>query len=87
MSYFCGYPGAQVGMADLHVWPFFERLPTVGEMRSVDLLLASSFPRLAAWFTAMQKAEAVKKCILPKDVHKRFIESYLAGQPVYDVEQ
>jgi glutathione S-transferase len=81
------FGGAQVGMGDLHIWPFFERVPTVSELRSVDLLPATSFPRLAAWVAAMENAEAVKKCKLSKDVHKRFVESYLAGQPDYDIEQ
>jgi len=73
-------------MADLHIWPFFERLPTVGDMRSVDMLPASSFPRLAAWVAAMENVEAVKKCKLSKDAHKRFVDSYIAGNPEYDIE-
>lgn len=78
--------GAQVGLADLHMWPFFERVPAVNAISDLDLLPAASFPRLTAWIAAMENVDAVKNCRVATDIYRRFLESFLAGDPKYDLE-
>ena len=74
-------------MADIHVWPFFERAPSVGALFDLDLLPAASFPRLTAWIAAMEGVEAVKKCRSSNDLHKRFFETFVpSGEPQYDLD-
>ena len=73
-------------MVDYHIWPFYERIPAISEVTGVDLLPAASFPRITAWFDAMENLEAVKKCRLSNELHKHFITTYRAGNPQYDFE-
>jgi hypothetical protein len=73
-------------MADLHIWPFFERVPAVAALYNLELLPAASFPRLTAWITAMENTNAVKKCRVSADAHRRYVESFLSGEPNYDLE-
>lgn len=74
-------------MPDLHIWPFFERIPASNDLFGIDILPAASFPRLNAWIAVMENVDAVKQCQVSKDVFRRFIESYLAGNPKYDLEE
>ena len=74
-------------MLDLHIWPFFERVPVVGAIAGVDMEpKADSHPHLITWIAAMENSNTVKKVLLPFDLHKRFIESILAGEEQYDLE-
>jgi len=79
--------GKQVGMADIHVWPFFERAPAVGSLFDLDLVPAATFPRLTTWIAAMHGIDAVKKCGASTDLHKRFFETFIpSGEPQYDLD-
>jgi len=78
--------GARVGMADFHLWPFYERIPAINDLLGMDLFPAATFPRMTAWFSAMENLEAVKKCRLSDEFHKRFMQSYQEGNPQYDLD-
>jgi len=69
-------------MADLHFYPFFERLPALGS----DVLPANKFPLLTAWMSAMQHLECVRKYWISPKQHSRYLAGYLAGKPDYDME-
>jgi len=72
-------------MADLHGYPIFERLPAVVGVFGVDILPADKFPRLAAWTSAMQRLDFVKKVWMSDKMHKHFVVGYRAGSPEYDI--
>lgn len=81
------FGGAHVGMVDVHIWPFFERLPAFSTIAEVDLgPKPDSYPHLTTWIAAMENTKAVKKIHLNDNLHKRFLESMLAGSSNYDLE-
>ena len=72
-------------MVDYHMWPWFERLPALTEITGgVELVSASSFPRLAAWMQAMWQTKPVKKTMMTTQLHVEFLTSYSTGEPAYD---
>lgn len=82
------FGGAHVGMVDLHIWPFFERIPVVKAVFGIDLFPVESYPHLAAWFAAMKDTHAVKHCEVSIETYKRFYEpsNMEAEVPNCDVE-
>lgn len=78
------FSGANVGMADLHMWPFFERLPTLPHLTGLDGLPKGKFPKLEAYCSAMMELSAVKKIYKEPKVHAEFLKAFLAGKPVFD---
>ena len=73
-------------MVDLHIWPFFERVPVAKAMFEMDLLPAETFPHLTAWFVAMKNIYAVKYCEVSVENYQEFFESSNKGEPQYDLE-
>ena len=72
-------------MADLHLYPVFERFPAICQL-GVDVLPADKFPRLIAWRSAMQQVECVRKCWISPKLYNHYIARHKAGSPDYDVE-
>jgi len=72
-------------MADLHLYPIFERFPSVAKL-GVDVLPADKFPRLMAWMSALQKQDCVRKCWLSTPLHDHYIAGYKIGNADCDVE-
>ena len=72
-------------MADLHLYPIFERFLAIFNF-GVDVLPAAKFPRLTAWMSSMQQLDCVKKCWISPQLHYYFFRSYKAGCPDHDAE-
>jgi glutathione S-transferase len=80
------FGGANCGMIDFHMWPFFERFDAVSEIANVDILPAAKFPQLTVWMTSMGMVDAVRKTRLSTKNLKRFLLSYRDNNPDYDFE-
>jgi len=76
-------PGSKYGMCDLHVYPMFERFPAL-QLLGIDIFAAEKFPRLAAWVTAMQCQECVRKVWMSPKTHCQYLEGYFTGIKNYD---
>jgi len=72
-------------MADLHLYPMFERFPSVHKL-GVDVLPAGKFPRLGAWMSTMQQQDCVRKCWISTRLHDHYIAGYRVGNPDCDVQ-
>jgi len=73
-------------MADLHLYPIFERFPAISKF-GVDVFPSAKFPRLTAWMSSMQRLDCVKKCWISPQLHYYITEGYLTDDgPDYDVE-
>jgi len=77
--------GSNYGMADLHFYPVFERLPAI-RMFGVDVFSADRFPRLGAWTSTMQQLDLVRKFWISPKMYYQFMVGRKAGDPPYDME-
>ena len=84
--YSCLVVGLQCRMADLHGYPFFERVTAVSDIVGIDVLPVEKFPRLTGWMSAMQRQEFVKKVWMSTKMHQHYLAGYLTGCPDYDIE-
>lgn len=73
-----------MGFVDLMVWPWFERVPSMQDLKNVDFS-KQRYPKLNAWFDAMMADPAVKETAYSKEVLTQFFESYAKGAADYDV--
>jgi len=72
-------------MADLHLYPIFERLPAICKL-GFDVFPADKYPVLTAWTSTMQQLDFVRKIWYSPVLYKNFIVGRKAGFPEYDVE-
>ena len=72
-------------MADLHLYPIFERFPAF-QMFGIDVFPEEKFPRLAAWTSALQQLDFVRKIWISPMMYYQFIAGRQAGNPPYDME-
>jgi len=83
------YGGITSGFADLMLWPFFERLELLkldaNSGFKDDFPPKEKYPKLSAYFSRMKMQPEIKIGIRPLDQHAAFIQSYLAGEPDYDI--
>ena len=75
--------GASPGLVDYHMWPWFERLPTLEEM-SGGLDPLQDCPKLRGWVKNMLNTEPVKQTQMPIHLHTEFLQSFATGYPAYD---
>ena len=62
--------GSEYNMADLHLYPIFERFPAI-RLLGTDVLPADKFPRVGAWLSAMQRQNCVRKVWISPEIHHR----------------
>ncbi|XP_055335782.1 glutathione S-transferase omega-1-like [Paramacrobiotus metropolitanus] len=67
------FAGDKMGFVDLMVWPWFERLPALKEMKELDIT-KERFPKLAAWAEAMLSDPVVKEITYPKETFQEFLK-------------
>jgi len=80
------FGGDRQSMLDLHLWPWFERMPTLDKMTGVIVISADLFPKLTSWIAAMKTTPAVKATIFDDESHYNFVLPYVNKQPIdYDV--
>jgi len=77
--------GASVAMVDLMVWPWLERLGLLSSVAPDLIPSKATFPNLAAYIVAMLEVPAVKATIFDLDTHLKFVMSFKAGNPDYDL--
>jgi len=78
------------GMLDYMIWPWIERLPAfkalIPEQYSPNLTrLATRCPTMDDWRDRMKDDFAVKEFMLPIEIHKKFMESFISGSPNYNI--
>jgi hypothetical protein len=83
LYYFFNLTGAAIGMVDLHVYPWFERLVALKTTLGEDLL--DSLASLQAWQQRMEEAPCVRETMLPSDWHLQFFLSLAQRNPQYDI--
>jgi len=80
------YGGDQPGMLDYMIWPWMERVPAFSIVtKGLVNNPLENFPKLAKWYTAMEKDEAVQESFLAPEIHAKFIHGYFNGNPEYDM--
>jgi len=80
------FTGSQYGMADLHMYPMFERFPAIA-MFGFDVFPASKFPLLTAWTSAMQQLDCVRKVWISPKLHYYILSEAKKSDVVpYDVD-
>lgn len=76
------FGGDKPGLADIYVWPFFERIEG---FRLFDGGFPSDrFPLLAAWMSKMLEVPAVKSFLLTNKQHDEFMKYYGSATPLFD---
>ena len=80
------FVGDQPSLLDFHIWPWFERFPTLEKLGGVKIVPEDKFPRLSSWIKNMREVPAVKSVIQPDELHTTFVQEFLAGGVVnYDL--
>lgn len=81
------FGGPAPGWLDYMLWPWFERVPSYGEVYPGEGLEFPhhSLPQLAAWMVRMEGEPAVLQYSLPQQVHTDFIKTLVSGAPNYDI--
>jgi len=78
--------GDHPSLLDLHVWPWFERLPMLEKLADVAIISEEKFPQLSAWMKTMHELPAVQATRFSDDEHLAFVKSFLGGgMPDYDM--
>lgn len=79
------FEGDQPTILDMHVWPWFERMPMLEQLVGLKVLPEERFPMLNAWMKTMHNLPAVQATRFSDDLHLEFIKPMLAGGvPNYD---
>ena len=79
------FGGKEVNAADIHFWPFFERIQTM----SKTPLPADRFPALIGHMKTMQNTAGIKELIHSPEDHFHFVKSgrldynYHSEHPIY----
>jgi len=78
------FGGDKPAMVDYMLWPFFERLPVLVELKDFKLNEAK-LSKIIAYIERMKKQPAVKEMVLPFDLMVKFNECKISGEvPDYD---
>merc|ERR1719367_1144675 len=76
--------GDKVGMPDLMLWPWFERMGCL-DLKHPGMKVPDEMVHLNSWISAMWKTESVKQYGLSTAHHIKFYKAYLGGGvPDYD---
>ncbi|XP_018018710.1 glutathione S-transferase omega-1 isoform X2 [Hyalella azteca] len=78
------FGGSQPGLLDLAIWPWFERMPLLPLVFHRTALTAKQ-ANLMKWVSAMEEVPAVKALLIPAEEHAKFMTSFMAGAPEYDL--
>ncbi|XP_041453828.1 pyrimidodiazepine synthase-like [Lytechinus variegatus] len=71
--------GDQLGMVDLMIWPWIERMHVLG-----DDIVAEYVPEFKAWIDRMETIPAVQACQISKEKLVQLYAGYFARNAVYD---
>lgn len=78
------FGGERLAMADMMMWPWFERMGVLKEACPDVVPSESVFPKLFSWMQSMVNEPSVKATYFDLSTHLRFFKSYAEGSPDYD---
>ncbi|ESP01809.1 hypothetical protein LOTGIDRAFT_172362 [Lottia gigantea] len=78
------YSGDRIGFADYMTWPWFERMPMMGEITGYEMK-KEEFPLLTAWVDRMWKDPAVLDCKIDKQLFVDHYSKYRTGKPDFTI--
>ncbi|BFZ12829.1 hypothetical protein BsWGS_15869 [Bradybaena similaris] len=73
-----------LSLTDFYIWPHLERIQAMGTQDKRVHIDQARFPKLAAWFDAMNKVPAVKATSNGTEALLHFFDSVQAGNPDFD---
>nr|AVR54955.1 glutathione s-transferase omega class 1 [Sitophilus oryzae] len=79
------YGGNKPGMLDLMIWPWCERSEILKLFGNANLLKKDKYKRLLEWSRRMTEEPSVKRSMMDSDTHIKYLQSYRAGRPDYDM--
>ncbi|XP_050297766.1 pyrimidodiazepine synthase-like [Anthonomus grandis grandis] len=79
------FGGVKPGMLDLMIWPWCERAEILKFFGSVNLLNKDKYKKLMEWSRRMSEEPSVKRSMMDSDTHIKYLQSYRAGRPDYDM--
>ena len=80
------FSGKEVGMYDLMIWPWMERLPVYNILYPGEgLEVPKEFGNLLAWIKDMWELPAVKAYGLKGDIHAKFYVQYFSEHCDFDM--
>ena len=79
------FEGEKEVFADYMIWPWLERLEAVKLERNMDFG-ETKFQKLSAYIERMKQLPAVKKCLIPTEIHANFYKTmFSSDNPDYDL--
>ncbi|VEN48227.1 unnamed protein product [Callosobruchus maculatus] len=79
------YAGNKPGMLDFMIWPWCERADILKLFGNQHLLKREKYKKLMEWRRRMTEEPTVKRSMLDSDYHIKYLQSYRAGMPDYDL--
>lgn len=79
------FGGSKPGMLDLMIWPWCERAEILKIFGNGNLLKKDKYRRLLEWCRRMTIEPSVKHSLMESDTHIKYLQSYRAGRPDYDM--
>lgn len=79
------FGGTKPGMLDLMIWPWCERAEILKLFGNANLLKKDKYRRLLEWSRRMALEPTVKRSMMDSDTHIKYLQSYRAGRPDYDM--
>jgi glutathione S-transferase len=80
------FGGKQAMFVDYMIWPWFERIPILGDFSSFKWN-ENRFAKLTQWIERMKQTEAVKQCLISPKAFSAFFRPYVSGGPIdYDID-
>ncbi|KAJ8937133.1 hypothetical protein NQ318_019395 [Aromia moschata] len=79
------FSGSKPGMLDYMIWPWCERADILKLFGNQHLLKKEKYKKLMEWRIRMAEEPTVKKSLLDSDYHIKYLQSYRAGMPDYDL--
>ncbi|XP_055335799.1 glutathione S-transferase omega-1-like [Paramacrobiotus metropolitanus] len=70
------FAGDKMGFVDLMVWPWFERLPALSDMKELDIT-KERYPKVAAWAQAMLSDPVAQEITYPKETFQEFLKGLM----------
>lgn len=77
--------GTKPGMLDLMIWPWCERAEILKLFGNANLLKKDKYRKLLEWSRRMTEEPSVKRSMMDSDTHIKYLQSYRAGRPDYDM--
>ncbi|XP_066147819.1 pyrimidodiazepine synthase-like [Euwallacea fornicatus] len=79
------FGGTKPGMLDLMIWPWCERAEILKIFGNANLLKKDKYKKLLEWCKRMTHEAIVKRSMMDSDMHIKYLQSYRAGRPDYDM--